>query len=89
MTPISQKCGEKQGNAFKVGPDLSFSKTFSILRDILPRHSKIIVHLFFCVFQTKLNKVVKIFCRPPEWTRNVQMIPDFSTLKSWMKILHG
>ena len=37
---------------------LIFSKTFSILRNILPWHSKRIVHLLFCVFQTKLNKAV-------------------------------
>ena len=29
MTPLSQKCGEKQqGSAFKVGPHLSFLKPF-------------------------------------------------------------
>ena len=28
MTPLSQKCGEKQGIAFKVGPLLSFVKPF-------------------------------------------------------------
>ena len=29
MTPLSQKCGEKQyGSAFKVGPHLSFLKYF-------------------------------------------------------------
>ena len=35
---------------------------------------KKIVHLLFCVFQTKLNKAVNILCRLPEWIRNVQMI---------------
>ena len=60
MTPLSQKCGEKQGN------------------NTLPRHSRKIVDLLFCVFQTKLNKAVNIFCRLPEWIRNVQMIPGFS-----------
>ena len=25
------------------------------------------------------KEVVNIFCRPPEWIRNVQMIPGFST----------
>ena len=56
-----------------------FSKIFSILRNTLPWHSKKIVHLLFCVFQTKLNKAVNIFCRLPQWIRNVQMIPGFST----------
>ena len=28
MTPLSQKCGEKQGRAFEVGPYLSFLKPF-------------------------------------------------------------
>ena len=28
MTPLSQKYGEKQGSAFKVGPHLSFLKPF-------------------------------------------------------------
>ena len=36
------------------------------------------MHLLFCVFQTKLNKAVSIFCRLPEWMRNVQIIPGFS-----------
>ena len=41
-------------------------KNFSILRNILPEHLKEIVHLLlFCVFQTKLNKAIKIFCRLP------------------------
>ena len=40
---------------------------------------KKIVHLLFCVFQTKLNNAVNIFYRLQEWIRNVQMIPGFST----------
>ena len=40
---------------------------------------KKIVHLLFCVFQTKLNNAVNNFCRLQEWIRNVQMIPGFST----------
>ena len=40
---------------------LIFSKAFSILRNTLPWHSKEIVHLLFCAFQTKLNKAVNIF----------------------------
>ena len=57
-----------------------FSKTFSILRDIFPWHSKKIVHLLFCVFQTKLNKAVNISCRLPIWVKNVQMIPGYSKI---------
>ena len=63
---------------------LIVSKTFSILRNILPWHSKRIVHLLFYVFQTKLNKAVNIFCRLPEWIRNVQIIPSFSTRLGWV-----
>ena len=70
-------------------PSLIFSKTFSILRKPLPGHSKKIVHWLFCVFQTKSNKAVNIFCRLPQWIRNVQMIPAFSTIKTWMRILNG
>ena len=39
---------------------------------------KKIVHLLFCVLQTKLNKAFNIFCRLLEWIRNVQVIPGFS-----------
>ena len=45
--------------------------------------SKKFVHLLFCVFQTKLNKAVKIFRRLPEWIKNVLMIPGFSTRLGW------
>ena len=61
-----------------------FSKIFSILRNILPWHSKKkIVHILFYVFRTKLNKAVNIFCRLPKGIRNVQMIPGFSTRLGW------
>ena len=40
---------------------------------------KKIVHLLFCVLQTKLNKAFNIFCRLLEQIRNVQVIPGFST----------
>ena len=56
-----------------------FSKTFSILRNTLPWHSKKTVHLLFCVFQFKLNKGVNFFCRLPEWIRNKKMIQGFRT----------
>ena len=49
----------------------------------MPCHSKKIVHILFCEFRTKLNKAVNIFCRLPEWFRNVQMIPGFSTRLGW------
>ena len=29
------------------------------------------------------KEAVNIFCRPPEWIRNVQMIPGFSTRLGW------
>ena len=60
-----------------------FSKIFSILRNTLRWHSKKIVHLLSCVFRSKLNKAANIFCRLPEWIRNVQMIPGFSTRLGW------
>ena len=43
----------------------------------------------FSVFQTKLNKAVNIFCTLTQWIRNVQMVPGFSAIKTWMRILHG
>ena len=61
----------------------TFSKTFAILRNALPWNSKKIVHVRFCVFQTKVNKAANIFCRLPEWIRNVQMIPGSSTRLEW------
>ena len=88
MTPLSQNCGQKLGNAFKVDPDLSFLKPFQY-QEISCLALQKIVHLLFCVFQTKLDKAVNIFCRPPEWIRKVKMIPGFSTIKSWIRILHG
>ena len=44
---------------------------------------KKVVHLLFCVFQTKLNKAVSIFCRILEWIRNVQMTLGFGTRLWW------
>ena len=86
MTPLSQTYGEKQqSSAFKVGPHLSFLKP-SILRKTLPWPSKKnCPFTFLCIprFQTKSNKAVNIFCRLPEWIRNVQMIPGFSTRLGW------
>ena len=50
---------------------------------------KKICPLLFWVFQTNLNNAVNIFCTPPEWIRNIQMIQFFSTIKTWMRILHA
>ena len=44
---------------------------------------KKIVHLLFCLFQTKLNQAVNAFCRLQEWIRYVQIIPGFSTRLGW------
>ena len=49
----------------------------------------IFIQIIFLLFQTKLNKAVNIFGRPPEWIRNLQMIPGFSTVKTWVRILNG
>ena len=46
---IAQKCGENN-KAVRLRLLLTFSKTFSILRNILPWHSKKIVHLHFSVY---------------------------------------
>ena len=46
-------------------------------------HLKLVLTFLFCVFQTMLNKAVNIFCTLPEWIRNVQMIPGFSTRLGW------
>ena len=46
------------------------------------------VHIFFCIFQTKLYRAVKIFFTRPERIRNIQMIKCSSTTKTWMGILH-
>ena len=65
------------------------TKTFSILRNISPWYVKNFVHVLFCVFYTNWNKAVDILCKLPEWIRNTQMIQCFTTIKSWMRILHG
>ena len=88
MTPLSQKFGEKQGSAVKVGPHLSFLKPFNTKKRLAWELKKIL-HYLFCVFQTKLNKAVDIFCRLSELIRNVQMIRGFSTIKTCMRILMG
>ena len=55
------------------------TKTFSILRNILPWYLKKFVHVLFYVFQTNLNKAVDILCKLSEWIRNIQMIKYFNT----------
>ena len=72
MTPLSKKNVEKNNKAghLRLALNYPFENLFN-LRKILPWHSKKIVYLLFCVFQTNLNKVVNIFCRIPEWIRNV------------------
>ena len=86
MTPLSKICGEKQGNAVKLDPHLSFLKLFQYEEiPCLCTQKKKVVHKLFCVFQTKLNKAVNSQ-RLPEWIRNVQMIPGFSTIRTWVRI---
>ena len=88
MWHLYLKYMEKNNNAVHLRQgwsSLIFSKTFSIWRNILPLHSKRIVHFLFCVFQTKLKKAVNIFCRLPEWIRNMQMIPGFTTGLGWQR----
>ena len=45
------------------------------------------IHVF-CVFQTNLDKTVKISYTLREWIRNKHLIQCFSTLKTLMQILH-
>ena len=49
---------------------------------------KKIVHVVVYIFQTSLNKAVSISCKLPEWIRNIQMKQCFSTIKTWLRILH-
>ena len=83
MTPFLEICGEKkkQGSALRLLFSYHHQNLFSI--------KKHLVHVLFCVFQTKLNKAVNILCTLSEWMRNVQVIQCFSTIKAWMRILHG
>ena len=55
----------------------------NVEENIKADHLRLVLTFLFCVFQTKLNKAVNIFCRLPEWIRNVQMIPGFSTRLGW------
>ena len=43
--------------------------------------------IFLCI-PNYFNKAVNIFCKRPEWIRNMQMIQCFSTIETWMRILH-
>ena len=47
------------------------------------------IHVLFCVFQTNLNRAVNSLCKLSEWIRNIQMMQCFSTVKTWMGIVHG
>ena len=49
---------------FKVGHHLYFLKLFNTKKHLAWTLKKV-VHLFFCVFQTKLKKAVIIFCTLP------------------------
>ena len=81
MTPLSQTCGEKQwGSAFKV--DIS-ENLFNAKKHLALALKKNCLFTLRCVFQTKLNEAINIFCRLPEWIGNVQMIPSFSTRLGW------
>ena len=72
------------GRSHKSAPNsCMLSRSNQYLEGCLSWFSKQIVHLLFWVFQTKLNKAVNIFCRLPDWIRNVQMIPGFSTRLGW------
>ena len=83
MTPLSQKCREKQsGIALNVGPQLSLLKPFQYKETYCIALKKNCPFTFLCIpnlKQSKVNKVVKFFCRLPEWIRNLQMIPGFTT----------
>ena len=73
-----QNCGEKTNKVVHYGcSSYIFTKIISIVRNILPWYVKEIVHVFFCVFKTNLNKVVNIFCTQSEWIGNAQMIQKF------------
>ena len=56
----------------------------------IKKHTALVLKkiIVFCVFKTNLNKAVNVFCTQPEWIRNIQMIQYFSTIKTWMRILH-
>ena len=46
MTPLSQKCGEKQGGAFKVGPHLSFLNLFNTKKHFAGHSKKLSIYFF-------------------------------------------
>ena len=57
-----------------------FQNLFNTKKHFALKHSKKNFHILFYVFR---NKAVNIFCRLPEWIRNVQMIPGFRTRLGW------
>ena len=88
----SKLCGEKCG-VFK---DSALRLLFIYLHENLFNIKKYlalvlkkIVHVLFCVFQTNFKKIVNIFCTLSESIKNVQMIQGLSSIKTWMRILHG
>ena len=81
-------CKKTTGKAFKVALTYLYQNLFNIKKNLALVLTKI-VYVVFCVFSTNLNEAVNIFCTLPEWIRKIQMIQCFSTIKTWMKILHG
>ena len=81
-------CRKKQGSALRFLFIYLRQNLFNIKKHLALVLKKI-VHVLNSVFQTNLNKVVNIFCALSEWIRNVQIIQYFSTIKIWMRTLHG
>ena len=82
MTPLLQKCGEKTNKVKHYGcSSFIFTKTFSVLRNILPLYLKKVVHALFDVFQLNLNKVVNI-C----FTLSGIYPSSFTNVRFWTKI---
>ena len=84
-----QKCAEKKhGSTLRLLFIYLHQNLFNIKKHLALALKKI-VHVLNCVFQSNLNKVVNIFCTLSKWIRNVQIMQCFSTIKIWMRILHG
>ena len=81
-------CRKKHGSTLRLLFIYLCQNLFSIKKHLALALKKI-VHVLNCVFQTNLNKVVNIFCTQSKWIRNVQIMQCFSTIKIWMRILHG
>ena len=89
MTPSSQKCGEKQqGSSLR----LFFTylcQNLLYIKKHLALVLKKIVNVLLSVLQTNLNKAVNIYYTLPKWIGNMKMMHCFSTIKTWMRIMHG